>query len=56
MKLKRKVELLHNSSKRMVEAQYLPKNGVWWYFFREETWLHLRRTLELGWLVFRKKE
>lgn len=54
--LPRKIELIHRSSSRMMELLKEPRNEFWWEFLRRETWLHLKRTFELAWMVFRKKE
>ena len=83
MSLRRNIELLHNSSERMIEVNetmfrcpncLLPLNedsvrervcgscgyklassSPWWTFLRREINLHLRRTLELIWMIYRKK-
>lgn len=53
--LARKIELLHNSSERMMKALGLSRDAAWWRFMRREVWLHLKRTLELMWMVLRRK-
>ena len=56
MKLERKVELLHQSSERLMEALKLPRDLTWWRFMRREAWVHLKRSIELWWMVLREKE
>jgi hypothetical protein len=53
--LQRKIELLHNSSERLIRALKLPRDKGWWDFIRRESWLHFKRSLELLWMVVRKK-
>jgi hypothetical protein len=55
MALQRKIELLHNSSERLMKALKLPRDKGWWVFMRQEAWLHFKRSLELLWTVLRKK-
>ncbi len=56
MKLAEKIELLNRSSQRMMDALKLPWDEKFWWFLRREAWLHLKRSLELWWMVLRKKE
>jgi len=56
MKLPRKIELIHRSSSRMMELLKEPKDKDWWRFLHRETWIHLKRTIELFWMVVRRKE
>lgn len=56
MTLPEKIELIHRSSSRMMELLKQPKDKHWWWFLQRETWVHLKRTIELAWMVFRKKE
>lgn len=56
MKLERKVELISNSAGRLQSALKLARSPEWWAFMQKEAWLHLRRTLELLWLVLRKRQ
>jgi len=57
MGLQRKVELISNSTNRLMEVLELPRRDeAWWWFMRWESWLHLRRSLELWWMVLRRKE
>jgi len=53
--LKQKIELLHRSSERLMEALDLPRDRAWWGFMSREVWVHLKRTLELLWAVIRKE-
>jgi hypothetical protein len=55
MSLQRKIELLHNSSERLMRALKLPRDKGWWGFMKQEAWLHFKRFLELLWAVLRKK-
>lgn len=54
--LVRKVELIHSSSARMLRALEIPRDSFFWKFMRKEVGLHIRRTLELFWMVIRRKE
>jgi len=55
-KLKHKIELLHRSSERLLRAVSIKYNDLtWWRFLRQESWVHLRRSLELFLMVLRKK-
>jgi hypothetical protein len=54
--LLRKIELLYRSSDRMVLVMKHPKDNAFWAFMRRELKIHLKRTVEAWWLVFRKKE
>lgn len=56
MGLQRKVELIWNSADRMMEALELPRDKRWWIFMSRESWLHLKRSWELWWMVVRRKE
>jgi len=56
MGLQRKVELIWNSADRMVRVLELPRDKRWWVFMRWESWVHLKRSWELWWLVLRRKE
>ena len=57
MALKRKIELIHRSSNRLMTlVDELARGNPWWEVLRREAWLHLRRTVELLWLVLRKKQ
>jgi len=56
MELAERIELLHRSSERLVEALELTRDRDWWRFMRREVWLHLKRTLELVWAVLAKKQ
>jgi len=55
MKLERKIELLHQSSERLMRSLKLPRDKGWWVFMRRESWLHFKRSWELLWAVLRKK-
>ncbi len=56
MKLAERIELLHRSNERMLEALKLPRDQNFWAFMRRELWIHLKRTLETWWLVLWQKE
>lgn len=56
MKLEERIELLHRSSQRMMEMIPGSRNAFWWGFMRRETWIHLRRSLELWWQIVQGKE
>lgn len=57
MALKRKIELIYRSGIRLMSlADETEQSGIWWEVLRREAWLHLRRTVELLWLVLRKKQ
>jgi len=56
MSIADKIDWLHRSSARMVELLKRPKNKEWWSFMRKESWIHVKRSLELWWLVLRKKD
>jgi len=56
MELRRKVILLYQSSERMYEALKLDMDARWWKFMRREARLHLRRILELLWILYMKKK
>jgi len=56
MKLEERIELLHRSSQRMMDMIPDPRDVLWWGFMRREAWIHLKRSLELWWQVFRGKE
>lgn len=56
MTLARKVELLHRSTERMMKALEQTRDLTWWAFMRRETWIHLKRSWELWWLVLMGKE
>lgn len=53
--LKRKIELLHNSSERMMKAIGKDRDSAFWLFMRRESWIHLKRSLGLLWMVWRRK-
>jgi len=54
-KLRHKVELLHRSSERLVRAAGIKRiDRTWWRFVRKESWIHLRRSLELFLMVLRR--
>ena len=56
MSLTLKIMRLRLSTERLVEAMKLPKDEAFWIFMRRELKLHLKRTIEAWWLVFRKKD
>lgn len=51
----RKVDLIGSSSERMKRALLLERNSFFWKFMQKEVFLHLKRTLELWWMVRRRK-
>lgn len=52
----KRVDYLHRSSSRMKASLSLKNRGkVWWAFMRKETWIHLKRSVELWWHVSRKR-
>lgn len=58
MKLPQTIELIHRSSKRlmdMLDISSEDRDDVWWQVLRREAWLHLRRTIRLLWLVSRRR-
>lgn len=55
LRLERKVRLIVRSTIRLAEALDLPRNEDWWWFVRREAWIHLKRSLELWWMVLRHK-
>lgn len=56
MQLRRKVLLLYYSSERMYEALKLDMDTRWWKFMRREARLHLRRILELLWILYMRRK
>ena len=56
MSLKRQIELLHNSSERLMKTSELKRDQAWWMFMRREAWVHLKRSWGLWWTVLRRKE
>ena len=56
MVLKHKVELLHRSSQRMMDMVPVVKTGMWWAFMRRESWIHIKRTIEVLWHVAIRRE
>lgn len=55
-KLRHNVELLHRSSERLLRAVRIKHNDrIWWRSVRKESWIHLRRSLELFLMVLRRK-
>lgn len=56
-KLRHKIELLHRSSERLLRAVSIKRSDrTWWRFMRQESWVHLRRSLELFLMVLRRKK
>jgi len=55
MRLERKIELLHQSSERLLRSLKLPQDKGWWVFMRRESWLHFKRSWGLLWAVLRRK-
>lgn len=56
MKLEQRIELLHRSSQRLMDALKEERTVEWWRLVRSECWVHLKRTLEAWWQVIRGKE
>jgi hypothetical protein len=56
MDLKQKIELLHRSSNRMMDALSLPRDVPWWNFMRREAYLHLKRSFETWWHIITMKK
>jgi len=54
--LKRQIELIEASTKRLVRAMGLEKRDEPWRFIRREAWIHVKLTLRLLWMVRRRKE
>lgn len=59
--LKRKIELIRNSTDRLERLLRLSDDNqeqmtaAWWKILRRESWLHLKRTAELFWMVCRRR-
>ena len=49
MNLAERIELLHRSSERLMEAVKLPRDDKFWWFMRRELWVHLKRSFEALW-------
>jgi hypothetical protein len=49
MILEQRIELLHRSSQRMMEALKQPKDKAWLKFLRRESWVHLKRAFQVWW-------
>ena len=54
--LPRRIELLHRSSQRLMEAIKLPRDKYTWAFLRKEISLHLWSTLRTWWAIFLRNE
>jgi hypothetical protein len=54
--IKRSIQLINNSSKRLSDAVDLSRDRSWWSFMRREAWLHLKLSWKLFWQVFAKKD
>lgn len=55
--LQRQVELIDRSTKRMNRAvAMLGVSPDWRRFLRRETWVHLKLSAKLWWIVWRQKE
>lgn len=54
--LRHKVEMIARSTDRLQRALTLARDDYAWAFLRKESWLHLRRSLELWWMVIRRRE
>lgn len=52
MNLERRIELLHNSSNRMMEVVKIKDASAWLSFMKRELKIHLKRTLEIMWAVW----
>ena len=55
MKIERRIELIHRSAERMMEAHPLPRNPAWWKWMRKEAWLLLKHAMRL-WQALKEKE
>jgi hypothetical protein len=49
------INLLDSSSKRMLIALGLPRDGQWAFFMRRETWLHTKYSILLWWLIYKHR-
>jgi len=56
VKIKRRVTLLHRSSSRLLKALEVPRDPDFWRFMKKYSLIHLKRTLQLLWIVWRKDE
>lgn len=54
MKIKRRVTLLHRSASRLLKALDTPRDPDFWRFMRKYSMVHLKRTLQLLWIVWRR--
>lgn len=50
-KIKRQIELLHNSSERLLQASQMGDRTLWLWFIRKEAWIQLKRALGLWWMT-----
>lgn len=51
-RLEKKIHFIERSTERLKKAYQLPRDSGFWWFMRKETWIHLKRTLELAWHVY----
>ncbi len=56
MKLPQAIELLHRSSERMMSAIRESHDEPFWFFMREEIWLHFKRTIQAWWAIIWRDE
>lgn len=60
MKLAKRVEWLHRSSGRLMRLVSIKPDDytsdVWWAALKREAWVHLKRSFELWWSLFRRKD
>lgn len=51
--IERTVELITNSTDRLVRGIALPEGKARIKFLRKEAWVHFKRTVELLWALYR---
>ncbi len=56
MPLRKKIDLIDKSTKRLLQTLEMPRDKIWWGFMRREAWVHLKRSIELWWMTVRKKD
>jgi len=53
--IERNIELIKRSADRLTRALALPRDKIWRTFMQRESWIHLKRSVELLWAVLRGK-
>lgn len=53
--IQRTVELISNSTDRLVRSIALPESKARTQFLKREAWVHFKRTVELLWALYRTK-